>query len=78
MTAGEGSVAERAAGAAGASGDDAAPSGDTAEHAPGEPSAQARIEALNELATRPLAEHPADYERLHADLRAALAEIDDA
>lgn len=40
--------------------------------------AQRRSAALDELASRPLAEHPDGYERLHAELRAALAEIDDA
>jgi hypothetical protein len=39
---------------------------------------QTGIAALEELAARPLAEHPAAYERLHAELRSALAEIDDA
>ncbi len=34
--------------------------------------------ALAELAARPLAEHAEGYERLHADLQAALAEIDGA
>jgi hypothetical protein len=37
-----------------------------------------RAAALAEIATGPLAEHPAGYERLHGELRAALAEIDDA
>jgi hypothetical protein len=37
--------------------------------------AQARLE---QLAARPLAEHADGYEQLHGELRAALAEIDDA
>lgn len=34
--------------------------------------------SLDDIAARPLAEHPDGYERLHGELRAALAEIDDA
>lgn len=51
---------------------------ESAAEAAGAETAQARIAALEELSARPLAEHPEAYERLHADLRAALAEIDDA
>lgn len=76
MTAGESSGAERPIEPAGVRADDATLSGDPARRAGGQ--SPARIAALNELAARPLAEHPAGYERLHADLRAALAEIDDA
>jgi hypothetical protein len=34
--------------------------------------------ALDGLADLPLAEHPAVYERIHAQLQDALADIDDA
>ena len=38
----------------------------------------AAIAALGDLGERPLAEHPAVYERIHAGLQSALADIDDA
>jgi hypothetical protein len=62
VTSGEDTAAERAVP------EGSAPSAD----------AQRRRVALDELAGRPLGEHPDGYERLHAELRAALAEIDDA
>jgi hypothetical protein len=46
---------------------------------PTRPTALDRIDAaLEQLADRPLAEQADGYERLHADLQAALAEIDGA
>ena len=38
----------------------------------------ARLSVLDELDSRPLAEHPDVYQQLHADLQATLAEIDSA
>ena len=43
-----------------------------------ETTAHPRAATLEEIAARPLAEHPDGYERVHAELRSALAEIDDA
>jgi hypothetical protein len=39
---------------------------------------QDRLAVLDELPSRPLSEHAEVYQRLHADLQAALAEIDSA
>ena len=58
-------------------GDDSAAAGPAPAGGP-PTDAQRRSTALDELASRPLAEHPDGYEQLHAELRAALAEIDDA
>jgi hypothetical protein len=39
---------------------------------------QDRLAVLDSLDARPLAEHPDVYQQLHAELQAALAEIDTA
>ena len=38
----------------------------------------AALAALDEVAARPLAEHPDVYQRIYADLHGALSSIDDA
>jgi hypothetical protein len=60
------------------SGEDTAAESPAAVPSASSADAQGRRAALEELAARPLAEHPDGYERLHAELRTALAEIDDA
>jgi hypothetical protein len=92
VTFGEDSGTERITGAgagAGRTEQPAAP-GNGATHADGatpaeaavtaDPSATAQVRsaAPADIATRPLIEHPDAYERLHGELRAALAEVDDA
>lgn len=43
-----------------------------------QPGEAARLDLLDSLDTRPLHEHADVYQQLHADLQAALAEIDSA
>jgi hypothetical protein len=52
----------------------AGPAGDR----PGDDRPADHAVSLDDIVARPLAEHPDGYEQLHGELRAALAEIDDA
>ena len=54
------------------------PSRDGASPVPSSPAVAETLELLDELAGRPLAEHPDLYQRAHTRLQQALAEIDDA
>jgi hypothetical protein len=42
----------------------------------GEPRVDAALSGLGELAGRPVAEHPAHFERVHRELREVLGELD--
>jgi hypothetical protein len=78
VTAGEGFDAERAGPADSTPIAGTAPPEETPRASADRTPAHDRIAALEEIAARPLAEHPDGYERVHAELRSALAEIDDA